>query len=172
MPHFNLFRGYYWKLSSDDFWFPTAVSTCYRSFLSVFVAASLHQLYNCRECCSSLDKWKVAVCYLSFSLLILICQITCEYFIIRDSTQGTLTDSQKRDYDIHKSVLAFIALKFVVVIAISLGIVVIIEQYLSLPCRLDSSSNAITLWPSVMTTFISQVVDVFSSFCCFLFLQR
>lgn len=161
MPHLK-YNGRFWRVSSDELFFPGIFAILGRLFWStviiIILAFSTARLSRCSES-------KGLLTYLYISLIVFVMSFLCEVCLVRISLQGSMVQTEKRDKGLEKFLTAHIVLCVSQFVLAIFGVFVVsANSYIPCASTFQMSKTYDLILLSVI--IITQLVDISSLLCC------
>ena len=161
MPHLK-YHGRFWRLASDELFFPGIFAIIARVFWSIVMViiliVSAQRLSRCPDGDGLLS-------YLFLSLFVFILSIICEAFLVKKSLVGSMVETGKREVGLGKFLTAHIILGFCQFVLAIVGLIVI-SAHSTIPCVSDFKSYQHYDIILLSVVVITQFVDITSLMCC------
>ena len=161
MPHLK-YRGRFWRLASDELFFPGIVAIVARVFWSaimvVILVVSATRLSHCPD-------GDGLLAYLALSLIVFVLSILCEAFVVKKSLVGSMVETGKREVGLGKFLTAHVVLGGCQFVLAIVGLCVI-SAHSSIPCVSDFKSYQSYDLVLLSVVVITQFVDISSQMCC------
>ena len=161
MPHLKYF-GRYWRVSSDELFFPGIFAILGRLFWStviiVILAFSTARLSRCAGS-------KGLLAYLYISLAVFVMSLLCEVCLVRKSLLGSMVETGKRDKGIEKYLTAHVILCAAQFLLAIFGLFVVsVDSFIPCASTFQISKTYDLILLSVI--IITQLVDISTLVCC------
>ena len=161
MPHLK-YRGRFWRLASDELFFPGIVAIVARVFWSIIMVIILVVSAARLSHCPDGDG---LLAYLALSLIVFVLSILCEAFVVKKSLVGSMVETGKREVGLGKFLSAHVVLGGCQFVLAIVGLCVI-SAHSTIPCVSDFKSYQSYDLILLSVVVITQFVDISSQMCC------
>lgn len=161
MPHLK-YRGRFWRVSSDELFFPGVFAIIGRIIWSALLITILAFITPRLSRCPDADG---LLTYLYLSLILFVLSIFCEGCLVKKSLVGSIVETGKREEGIGKYLTAHIFLGVIQFILSIFGMFAISSRS-SIPCINDFEETQQHDIILLSVVAISQLVDITSILCC------